>query len=206
MNTLNKFSCGPLKCGVDQDGQQAACPIKMEDDIQCRGPCTQIMMEEFLTKSITISIYATLIIAFVIRQLVLQTPGGQIAQYATRAIFFVAMLSFARYYRNDVPKIKMLNLAIPVCFSVSLVMHLFFLKIEDFGSTEEWAFVLTTLFNINQSSVIFFEMPRPVKMPLLILGFTSIIYTIEVRSENAKEFNYYLYPVMIVYTFFLAKI
>ena len=164
------------------------------------------MMEEFLTKSITISIYATLIVAFVIRQLVLQTPGDQVAQYAIRAIFFVAMISFARYYRNDVPKIKMLNLAIPVCFSVSLVMHLFFLKIEDFGSTEEWAFVLTTLFNINQSSVIFFEMPRPVKMPLLMLGFTSIIYTIEVRSDNAKEFNFYLYPVMIVYTFFLAKI
>jgi hypothetical protein len=116
------------------------------------------------------------------------------------------MISFARYYRNDVPKIKMLNLAIPVCFSLSIVMHLFFMKIEDFGSTEEWAFVLTTLFNINQSSVIFFEMPRTVKMPLLILGFVSIIYTIEKRSDNAKDFNAYLYPVMVVYTFFLAKI
>ena len=80
------------------------------------------------------------------------------------------------------------------------------MKIEDFGSTVEWAFVLTTLFNINQSSVIFFEMPRTVKMPLLILGFVSIIYTIEKRSDNAKDFNAYLYPVMVVYTFFLAKI
>ena len=43
-------------------------------------------------------------------------------------------------------------------------------------------------------------------MPLLILGFVSIIYTIEKRSDNAKDFDAYLYPVMIVYTFFLAKI
>jgi hypothetical protein len=49
-------------------------------------------------------------------------------------------------------------------------------------------------------------MPRTVKMPLLILGFVSIIYTIEKRSDNSGDFNAYLYPVMVVYTFFLAKI
>ena len=178
----------------------------MEDDVQCRGPCTQIMMEEFLTKSITIGIYATLIVAFTIRSLVLQTPFAMVAEYAFRAIFFVALVSTARYNRNNVQRVKQLNLAIPICFSLSLVMHLFCMKIENFGSTEEWAFVITTLFNINQSSVIFFEMPRPVKMPLLILGFTSIIYAIEKQSESAKQFNGYLYPVMVVYTFFLAKI
>ena len=62
------------------------------------------------------------------------------------------------------------------------------------------------MFNINQSSVIFFEMPRPIKMPLLILGFVSIICNIEKKSESAKDYNAYLYPVMIIYTFFLAKI
>ena len=85
-------------------------------------------------------------------------------------------------------------------------MHLFLLDIESLRSTEEWAFFLTTMFNINQSSVIFFEMPRPIKMPLLILGFVSIICNIEKKSESAKDYNAYLYPVMIIYTFFLAKI
>lgn len=118
----------------------------------------------------------------------------------------MAIISSARYYRNDVPKIKAFNLLIPVTFSISLVMHLFMLDIEEFRSTEEWAFFLTTLFNINQSSVIFFEMPRPVKMPLLILGFVSIIVNIQNMSESVSDYNGYLYPVMIIYTFFLAKI
>jgi hypothetical protein len=118
----------------------------------------------------------------------------------------MSLISLALYYRKDVPKIKAFNIIFPAIFSLSLVMHLFFLDIDDFNSTEEWAFFLTTVFNINQSSVIFFEMPRPVKMPLLILGFVSIICNIETKSDNAKDFNAYLYPVMIIYTFFLAKI
>lgn len=100
-------------------------------------------------------------------------------EYAFRAIFFIALVSVARHQRNNIPNVKRLNLVIPVSFSLSIVMHLFFMKIEDFGSVEEWAFVLTTLFNINQSSVIFFEMPRVFKPPLLILGFSSIIYSVE---------------------------
>lgn len=72
---LNRLSCGPLKCGLDEKGEKAPCPIKMEDDVQCRGPCTQIMMEEFLIKSVTISIYTISLVAFVIWQLANQTEA-----------------------------------------------------------------------------------------------------------------------------------
>jgi PAS domain-containing protein len=128
------------------------------------------------------------------------------AEYIGRAIFFVLLISVAFYFRKDTEKIKLFNLIIPITFSLSLVMHIFLMKIFDFPSAEAWAFSLTTLFNINQSSVIFFEMPRPVKLPLLVCGFTSIIVNIEKQSQGSETFNGYLYPIMVVYTFFLAKI
>ena len=128
------------------------------------------------------------------------------AEYIVRAVFFPALILVAYYFRNDDSKIKIFNLAIPVTFSLSLVLHLFFLKLETFTTSEAWAFSLTTFFNINQSSVIFFEMPRIVKIPLLILGFTSIVYNIEMQSNDSIHYNAYIYSIMIVYTLFLAKI
>jgi hypothetical protein len=100
-------------------------------------------------------------------------------EYIARALLFPTLVSIAYYCRNDVSKIKIFNLGIPVAFSLSLVLHLFFLKLERFHNAEAWAFFLTSLFYINQSSVIFFEMPQLVKLPLLLCGFVSLIYNIE---------------------------
>jgi hypothetical protein len=163
-------------------------------------------MEEFFIKMVTISIYSVLLSIFVIWQAVNQKGLIEMSEYIVRALLFPFIISMALYYRKQVHWIQRFNLIIPATFSISLILHLFVLKIEDFPSHEAWAFFLTTLFNINQSSVIFFEMPRPVKMPLLLLGFTSIIFNIQSQSEEPSSYNGYLYPVMIVYTFFLAKI
>jgi hypothetical protein len=95
---------------------------------------------------------------------------------------------------------------LPVTLLISTNFHLAFLQKEEFWCDEAWAFFLTALFNINQSTAIFFEMPKPYKGTFLLTGFACVISNIERESVDASLYNKLLYPAFISYVFFLAKI
>ena len=86
---------------------------------------------------------------FVIFQVVNDQDPEFMVEYLVRILFFLCLIAFSIYKRNDLVWVRRLNLITPICFLVSLEFHMFFLDKEMFSSEEEWAFLLNTVFNIN---------------------------------------------------------
>lgn len=101
----------------------------MEEDVHCSAPIKMILMEEFFIKTFTVCIYFIILISIILWDF---NKEKAIYTNMVRATIFSGIVFLAFRNRNDLQRVKIFNLVLPVSLLISTSFHLAFMEKSDF--------------------------------------------------------------------------